>query len=131
MPQIFDHVVVLKPELLLDQLEASPEIYQKLDENYDQFRSHTLIAAHQFTEDWSTWEMHPHGDELVVLLSGQAVLLLRQEAGDEPVVLNKPGAFAIVPKGTWHTARISEATSMLFVTPGEGTENETSPPSGG
>tara|TARA_R110002111_G_scaffold129458_3_gene194098 strand:+ start:104 stop:499 length:396 start_codon:yes stop_codon:yes gene_type:complete len=131
MPQIFDHVVVLKPELLLDQLEASPDIYQKLDENYDQFRSHTLIAAHQFTEDWSTWEMHPHGDELVVLLSGQAVLLLRQEAGDEPVVLNKPGAFAIVPKGTWHTARISEATSMLFVTPGEGTENETSPPSGG
>tara|TARA_R110002072_G_scaffold64_10_gene444 strand:+ start:1486 stop:1881 length:396 start_codon:yes stop_codon:yes gene_type:complete len=131
MPQIFDHVVVLKPELLLDQLEASPEIYQKLDENYDQFRSHTLIAAHQFTEDWSTWEMHPHGDELVVLLSGQAVLLLRQEAGDESVVLNKPGAFAIVPKGTWHTARISEATSMLFVTPGEGTENETSPPSGG
>tara|TARA_R110002073_G_scaffold90500_1_gene213609 strand:- start:877 stop:1272 length:396 start_codon:yes stop_codon:yes gene_type:complete len=128
MPQIFDHFVVLKPDLSLDQLEISRDIYQKLDENYDQFRSHSLIAAHQFTEDWPSWEMHPHGDEMVVLLSGQAVFLLRRESGDEPIELNKPGAFVIVPKGIWHTARISEATSMLFVTPGEGTQNEVSPP---
>ena len=30
----------------------------------------------------------------------------------------------VVPKGTWHTARTSVPTKMLFVTPGQGTENK-------
>jgi quercetin dioxygenase-like cupin family protein len=40
------------------------------------------------------------------------------------VSLTEPGSFVIVPKGTWHTARIAKPTSMLFVTPGEGTQNK-------
>ena len=35
-----------------------------------------------------------------------------------------PGSFVIVPRGTWHTARTSVATKMLFITPGEGTKNK-------
>lgn len=127
MPQVFDHFVVLKPDLLLDQLRVSSDIYQRLDEQYDQFRSHTLISAHQFTEDWPTWEKHPAGDELVVLLAGRAVFILRKASGDEFIELKEAGSFVLVPKDTWHTARISESTSMLFITPGEGTKNEAHP----
>jgi hypothetical protein len=29
----------------------------------------------------------------------------------------------IVPKGTWHTARIEHKAKMIFITPGEGTRN--------
>jgi mannose-6-phosphate isomerase-like protein (cupin superfamily) len=121
---------VQKPDLLLDQLRVSSDIYQQLDEQYDRFRSHTLVSAHEFTEDWPTWEKHPAGDELVVLLSGQAVFLLRRESGDESVELKEAGSFVIVPKDTWHTALIDRPTSMLFVTPGEGTRNETFPTAG-
>ncbi|HSH43845.1 MAG TPA: hypothetical protein VK973_17115 [Arenicellales bacterium] len=130
MPTVFDHFAVLKPDLHLDELDVSPEIYQELDELYDGFRSHTLISAHQFSEDWPTWEKHPAGDELVVLLSGRAEFLLRRESSDESIVLEAPGSYVIVPRDTWHTARIARATSMLFVTPGEGTQNAVSPPVG-
>ena len=29
----------------------------------------------------------------------------------------------IVPKGTWHTAKVSSGCKILFITPGEGTLN--------
>jgi mannose-6-phosphate isomerase-like protein (cupin superfamily) len=74
--------------------------------------------------DWPTWEMHPAGDEVVVLMSGAAEMVLDRGGGHETVSLTQPGSFVIVPKGTWHTARISTPTSMLFVTPGEGTQNK-------
>ncbi len=35
--------------------------------------------------------------------------------------------FVVVPKNTWHTAKVHAPTMMLFVTPGEGTENRESP----
>ena len=42
---------------------------------------------------------------------------------EEHVQLNTPGEFVMVPRGVWHTARIATRASMLFITPGEGTEN--------
>ena len=47
--------------------------------------------------------------------------------GDETVRLSEPGAFVIVPRGTWHTAKVNVPTTMLFVTPGQGTENREQP----
>lgn len=130
MPTVFDHHAILKPDLLLDELKVSPEIYQQLDDLYNGFRAHTLISAHQFVEDWPTWEKHPAGDEMVVLISGRANFLLRRESGDESVVLEEPGSYVIVPRGTWHTAHIAQTTRLLFITPGEGTQNAISPPEG-
>ncbi len=130
MPTVFDYFSVLKPDLLLDTLEVTPEIYQELDDRYNGCRSHTLISAYRFSEDWPTWEKHPAGDEMVILLSGRAEFVLRRDSGDESVILEHPGSFVIVPRNTWHTARIDQATSMLFVTPGEGTQNAVLPPVG-
>ena len=73
---------------------------------------------------WDSWERHPAGDEVVVLLWGSADLVLDRGGRHEVVPLAKPGEFVIVPKGTWHTARIARPASMLFITPGEGTRNE-------
>lgn len=130
LPTAFDHFAVLKPDLLLDQLPVGPRIYEELDKRYDNFRSHVLISAHQFSGDWDTWEKHPAGDEMVVLLSGRAELLLRTGAGDESTILSQPGEYVAVPRNTWHTARISEPTRMLFITPGEGTAHEHLPEAG-
>lgn len=76
----------------------------------------------RFTEDWPTWEIHPAGDELVVLLAGKVDMVLRLADGDRVVPLEHRGA-VVVPRGTWHTARVHAPSEMLFVTPGEGTEN--------
>ena len=114
---------VLKPDLSVDAVPVTPAVYQELDANYDEFRGHVLVAEYASADDWPTWERHPAGDEVVVLLSGEAEMVLRRDGADESVWLREPGAFLIVPAGTWHTARVSRPTRMLFVTPGEGTEN--------
>lgn len=81
-----------------------------------------LVALHRFTEPWPTWEVHPHGEELVVCLEGE--LTLHQEVGDEVRTVTLRADEAIVnPPGVWHTADIDGSATALFVTAGEGTEN--------
>ena len=82
-----------------------------------------LLSAFSFAEPWSSWERHPAGDELVMLLSGQASMLLEEAGGERVVELRNPGDFVLVPANVWHTARTSVATTMLFLTPGAGTEH--------
>ncbi|MEZ5570385.1 MAG: cupin domain-containing protein [Halioglobus sp.] len=116
--------VVMTPDKMAITLLNSPTVYQQLDQQYGDFKGHELIALHAFHEDWPSWEIHPHGDEVVVLLSGSATFVLKLADGDELVVLSNPGDTVIVPKNTWHTAKIAESASVLFITPGEGTRNE-------
>jgi mannose-6-phosphate isomerase-like protein (cupin superfamily) len=123
MPNLFDTFVVTGTDLRATPVEVTPTLYQELDARFEGFRGRTLVAAHRFERDWATWEVHPAGDEVVVLLSGAATFLLGEQGNPTSVSLTQPGEFVVVPKGTWHTARVSGPTQMLFVTPGEGTQN--------
>src|SRR4051812_19042709 len=118
---------VLAPGLALTPVDVTPDIYERLDRDFGAFRGHVLVAMHAFDADWPTWERHPAGDELVLLLAGAATFVLDTPGGTEEAVLAKPGRFVIVPRNTWHTARVAEHAEMLFITPGEGTENEVRP----
>ncbi|MBY0416816.1 MAG: cupin domain-containing protein [Pararheinheimera sp.] len=100
------------------------DLYQRLDANYAGFQGCELISCFEFEHDWSSWEMHPEGDETVILLSGQVTFVLQQEAGEVLVLLEQPGDFVVVPKNIWHTARTEIKTKLLFVTPGEGTQHK-------
>ncbi|GGZ72238.1 hypothetical protein GCM10008101_28220 [Lysobacter xinjiangensis] len=82
-----------------------------------------LMSAFTFDGSWSTWERHPSGDELVMLLSGSVTLVLEAEGGETSVGLASPGDYVVVPCGTWHTARTAVTTTLLFLTPGAGTEH--------
>lgn len=114
---------VLKPDLSVETVAVSPTLYDDLDTRFDQFRSCVLVSTHEFSADWPTWERHPAGDEIVMLLSGAATMVLRTDAGQTMVDLTEPGAFVVVPRNSWHTARVAQSARMLFITPGEGTEN--------
>lgn len=114
---------VLKPDLSVETVRVTPTIYEKLDSGFDGFKNHVLVSEYEFSESWSTWERHPAGDEIVVLLSGQVEMILQKDGDDECISLVEPGSFVVIPAGAWHTARTSVATRMLFVTPGEGTEH--------
>jgi len=115
--------VVIGPQLAAVPVTATPALFEELDRQHEQFKGRLLVSSFAFDADWTTWERHPAGDEIVCLLSGRATLVLERDGGDEIIDLANPGAFAIVPKGTWHTARTGVPTQMLFVTPGEGTQN--------
>jgi quercetin dioxygenase-like cupin family protein len=85
---------------------------------------HRLVSYFSFDADWSSWERHPAGEEFVCLLAGEVELHLEKEDGTrDSVVLDAPGAFVLVPPNTWHTGKVRRPAKMLFVTPGEGTEN--------
>jgi mannose-6-phosphate isomerase-like protein (cupin superfamily) len=116
--------VVVNPDLTAIPVTVTPTLFEELDSDFDGFRGRCLISCFSFDEDWPTWEIHPHGDEFVCLLSGDADMILGREHDAPRVRLDVPGAYALVPRGVWHTARIHAPSTMLFVTPGEDTENE-------
>jgi mannose-6-phosphate isomerase-like protein (cupin superfamily) len=124
-----DTFAVLKPDLSVETVDVSPTVYAELDARFDQFKGCVLVSTHEFNADWPTWEIHPSGDEIVVLLSGTATLVLREDDSEARVQLAGPGAYVVVPRNTWHTARVSGTTRMLFITRGEGTENRADPDS--
>ncbi len=105
----------------------SANFYDDLDKDFSGFAGHRLIAEHGFSEPWPTWEMHPAGDEIVYLLSGDTDFVFWINGAEQVLRFDKPGSYVVVPKGVWHTARPRAESRMLFITPGEGTLNEAQP----
>lgn len=102
---------------------VSNTFFEELDRQFGDFKRKRLVSHFTFDKDWDTWEMHPAGDEFVCLLSGQVEFILEQDSGETKVQMSTPGEFVIVSQGVWHTAKVNAPSSMLFVTPGEGTQN--------
>jgi mannose-6-phosphate isomerase-like protein (cupin superfamily) len=90
---------------------------------WDHLGGGRLASYYEMDADWDQWEVHPKGDELVCLISGRMEFLLDLQDEHASVTLAKPGDFVLVPCGTWHTAKVSEPSAALFITPGEGTEH--------
>ncbi len=82
-----------------------------------------LVTVSVFTENWTSWEMHPAGDEVVLCLTGKITLHQEMSEGSTATVVIGPGDYAINPPGCWHTADISGEASALFITAGFGTEH--------
>jgi mannose-6-phosphate isomerase-like protein (cupin superfamily) len=116
--------VVVQPDHSAVPVAVTPAIFEELDRRFENFRDRVLVSSFAFDADWPSWEIHPAGDEIVCLLSGEATMILDRNGTEETVHLSVPGSFVIVPKATWHTARTSTPTRMLFVTPGQGTRNK-------
>lgn len=81
-----------------------------------------LVSRIRTDGDWTSWEMHPNGDELIYQLSGDMELILDQGDLQEVVTLNA-GDFVVVPKGVWHTANAAGSSEAVYITLGAGTEH--------
>lgn len=103
------------------RIEVTPEFWTTL-EAHPELAEGRLVAAFRFDADWTSWEMHPDGDELVVLLAGGVDLVFDVGGGHRTVAL-RPGEAVIVPRGVWHTANVRAPSTALHVTWGRGTEH--------
>ena len=121
---------IFAPSLEAKTKALSPAFYPELETEFNGFAGHVLISQHHFAEDWPTWEVHPAGDEFITLITGDITLVLWQDQQEHALRLSTPSDFVIIPKGVWHTARVQAPTTMLFVTPGEGTKNAAAPETG-
>lgn len=119
---ITSNYVVLKEDASAVPIAVSDRFYEDLQRKFGDFKGKWLISHYTFEQDWDSWERHPAGDEFVCLLSGEVDFVLEQPGGEKIVSLNSPGAYVLVPRGTWHTARVHTPSNVLFITPGEGTQ---------
>lgn len=116
---------VLEPDGGVIPVDVTEELHERLDRDFGNFVGRHLVSCRSFDADWPTWEIHPAGDKIVCLLSGEARLVI--DHGDrhhEEIALDQPLALAIVPRNTWHTAKTKTGCMLLFITPGEGTQNK-------
>lgn len=99
---------------------VGPDFWARIAERTDLHRGR-LVTFFRMTEDWTHWEMHPEGDELVALLSGAMDLFLEEPGGRRKVELRGRAAI-VIPRGVWHWARAVAPSELLAVTRGEGTQ---------
>jgi mannose-6-phosphate isomerase-like protein (cupin superfamily) len=93
------------------------------DRNAADGREGRLVGLHRFDESWTSWEVHPVGEEVVLCLEGAMTLHQEMPDGTKATVKLGPGDYAVNPAGAWHTADVEGPTLALFITPGEGTTN--------
>ena len=80
-----------------------------------------LVALSRFEAPWTSWEMHPAGDEVVCCLQGQMTLHQELTDGSKASFDLGPGDYAINPPGAWHTADADGPVVALFITVGKDT----------
>jgi quercetin dioxygenase-like cupin family protein len=113
----------LKPNGMADKLPVTDQFWPDLIAGkLGDFHNEYLVTTSAFEQNWPTWEQHPNGDEIVILLSGAVDFILETPDGNKKLEVRKAGEYAFVPKGTWHTANPLAPTTMLFITAGEGTQ---------
>lgn len=83
-----------------------------------------LVTIEVSSESWSAWEMHPEGDEVVVVLAGRAEFVQRFPDGREVRVVVGPREAIVNPAGIPHTANVIEPMTALYITPAPGTTHE-------
>lgn len=81
-----------------------------------------LVSMYTFDKPWDVWEMHPHGSEVVLCISGQ-IDLIQEVDGKKNKTTLKQNEYVINPPGVWHTADVADEATALFITAGEGTEH--------
>jgi mannose-6-phosphate isomerase-like protein (cupin superfamily) len=85
-----------------------------------------LVMMFEVKGEWSSWERHPAGAEVVIACTGTHRFVQELEDGDrvvEHVVELGPGEALINPPGVWHTADSGQGGWIVAITPGLDTEH--------
>jgi mannose-6-phosphate isomerase-like protein (cupin superfamily) len=81
-----------------------------------------LLSVLNMAADWTNWEMHPAGDEILFMLEGEATFLLELADSVREIELVS-GRLLVIPRGVWHTAKVSKPSRLLAITMGHGTRH--------
>lgn len=112
----------IKPDASAEAIPVSDTFWQDLSNGaFGSFENEFLVTTQSFTQNWPVWEMHPQGEEIIILLIGNVDLILEKKTGNKVVCLQQQGDWLMVPKGVWHTAHANAPSTVLFITAGEGT----------
>lgn len=89
-----------------------------------------LLGAFQISCDVDThpqmWEMHPEGDEILVMLTGALEVAYTGEHGSGTCSLEANHGIAM-PRGVWHRLELRQPGVLLTLTPLQGTRHSDKP----
>lgn len=107
------------------QLDGGTAFWERLATD-DDLRSRVetgwLTGIYPIAASWTSWEMHPDGDEVVHATAGRFLMILDGPAGHETSEL-AAGHTIVVPAGMWHTVDVVEPGATLNITFGRGTQH--------
>jgi quercetin dioxygenase-like cupin family protein len=75
-----------------------------------------LVTMATTTEDWPVWEVHPAGDEVVIVVSGKA-RFIQDIGGERRRTIVGPSEAIVNPAGVPHTADVIEPFTAIYITP--------------
>jgi mannose-6-phosphate isomerase-like protein (cupin superfamily) len=123
LSRTFVHLGLGARAVPIADFEWTPEFLESFVDRFasdgDEGRLVCIVAQDR---TWKSWERHPAGEELVVLLSGRVDLIQDLDA-DHVLVELRPGQAVVNPRNVWHTTTVHEPGEALFITPGRGTEH--------
>lgn len=110
---------------LSDGAAATPvpvgdDFWQRIGDRVD-LQEGRLLTFFHLGQGNVHWEMHPAGDEILLLISGATAIVLKEGTTERRVRLSAGEAF-IVPRGVWHCFEVSEPGDLLAITRGAGTQ---------
>lgn len=101
---------------------TGPEWYdQYVERHAGDLAEGRIVSLFRFEESWTSWEMHPAGDEVVCCLQGQMKLHQELPDGSKRSYELGAGDYAVNPRGAWHTADTEGPVVALFITAGKDT----------
>ena len=112
----------LRPDERALAMEGGAAFSQGIEERHD-LEHGRLMGSTDQSKDWDHWERHPAGDEILTLLSGDMIIVLETDGGEQRAAI-RPGETFIVPRGVWHRGIVTAPGRLMFVTPGAGTEHK-------
>jgi hypothetical protein len=85
-----------------------------------------LVGLFEMHDSPDHREVHPNGDELLILMSGSLDVVLETREGEQRIPLRGRGA-CVVPRGVWHGQVVHAPSLLMFITPGAGTQHSPAP----
>jgi len=114
--------VHLEPEGRAEPIPVTPQFWDDLIAGRRTVEG-WLVTRSRAVTDWTQWEMHPAGEELILLTDGMADFVLEWHSSEEVVRLSTDRPMMVVPRGVWHTIRIVEPATLVFITFGKDTQH--------
>lgn len=116
-----EQYVELTEEYIANIIDGGEAFWSRPPEEIEAAHPHLMMVQFESVKNWQTQEMHPHCDEIVTVLKGEAEFVFNPGLKEETVRV-KAGETVIIPKGVWHTGKVTGKVVSQHILMGRGTE---------
>jgi mannose-6-phosphate isomerase-like protein (cupin superfamily) len=112
----------LADDLRAHTIPVGDDFWERIDERTELHAGRLLCMFEIPRGEGDHSEMHPAGDEILIITAGAVEIVLEEPRGARTIELTAGRAF-VMPRGTWHHFRSARGGTMIAITPGAGTEH--------